>query len=476
MKSLRLLRLLPLVLCLKGTIVMCDSPMTVPRVKCSPHVLSLARDFADGTGALSVLYFGNSRTFYCYAAGGLARFARERGILTGSSLVMGGPRAVYQNKIHGSVIKRYATDGEALWTPEHCDSTLTYNTYHTDGFILPEPGRYIQPYPIGEQTGIDPSDTLRYNFLLRRGPDEGACEVLLRAGNDSASLETYDLLEVTAADTGTPYTELVRVTLKPAPCRTLEIRCTSGRVIIYGFNVRSSAAPGWMTGQMSIGGIGYPVQMRTEESHEDPRCPRADYITHIRSADPDVVIIQYANNQQAGGAEWKSSVRELLGRIAEAKQGKEFLTVFQIDNTLPDSNSGRLRDSSIVFFNQIAASWDNYVIADPQPHLPDDWPQPGEEGAGYTINPPHENDRGSREVFNALLADIRQSLRDLPVRHLPLRGRGVTTGFDRPVVNVGQRGISIRSDKGVFNAGGRRIMRGIERVRRGPNQGNRSNH
>ncbi len=470
MKTLWPLRLLPLVLCLKGTIVMCDSPVTVPRVGCSPHVLSLARDFADGTGALSVLYFGNSRTFYCYAAGGLARFARERGILTGSSLVMGGPRAVYQNKIHGSVIRRYTTDGEPLWTPEHCDSTLTYNTYHTDGFILPESGRYIQPYPIGEQTGIDPSDTLRCNFLFRRGPDEGACEVLLRAGNDSASLETYDSLEVSAADTGTPYTDLVSITLKPAPCRTLKIRCTSGRVIIYGFSARSLTAPGWMTGQMSIGGMGYPVQMRTEESHEDPRCPRADYIAHIRSADPDVVIIQYANNQQAGGAEWKSSVRELRERIAEAKQGKEFLTVFQIDNTLPDSNSGRLRDSSIVFFNQIAASWDNYVIADPQPHLPDDWPRPGEEGAGYTINPPHENERGSWEVFNALLADIRQSLRDLPVRHSPPRGRGAETTAGWPAVQVRQGGVSIQSEKGQFNAGGQRLKQGLDGSREGGNR------
>jgi len=186
--------------------------------------------------------------------------------------------------------------------------------------------------------------------------------------------------------------------------RGIKIVGLSRRCHIYDLHVVSEASKGLSVGRIAVGAHGYENQMRTDKG-DSPRCRREDFVIYVRSFDPDVVVLQFADNQRS--AKWVASARELLARVRLARKGKPFLTVLQVDHRSPFVHSKYKMELSRKHMAELYALEKDCLLLDAEPHLPSDWPPRGtSKKSKYFKDPVHETALGARKAWDAMFLDM----------------------------------------------------------------------
>ena len=385
----------------------------------SPAVLEIAQKLVKGHGRLNILYFGNSRVVgghlpppktrgFCLA--GCQPHTRDRGLLVGTGFI----NPCWQPANAGALFSSITTDG----TPVHeLSEAVQLNTTSTQGVRLAAKQQITTSgvVPTGPLTA---RDTLSFTVIYRRGPDEGTFVMTPLSGETASTMKplSSSARSVAAGATGGTRAAFVTISIpgvvSGTVVRGLEITGAKGNSHIYELHASTDASDGFVVGRIAVGGQGYPNQMRTTQG-KAPRCKRQDFVTHIESFDPDVVILQYASNQLSqilatdGDTGWVKAARELLGRVREARKKKPFLTILQLDHPTPFKHSAFVVSWGMKDILSVQALEQDCLVANPGPRLPGDWPPEGtEQQSKYFRDAVHENPLGARVVWDAVFADL----------------------------------------------------------------------
>lgn len=399
----------------------------------SPAALQYARQLALGQGRLKILYLGNSRVVSAdgLSLAGVQSWTRQRDLLLGSGFIDAGGKTADGSPL----VPLLTTNGVRV---AHSSQAVQLNTTHSHGVQL-NPGKQLIVGGVAPGGLLRASDPLVFTLLYRRGTGVGRFTVTPLAGTSDETLKPLPG-GVRTVDAGTPEgaarADFLTIQISgssAAPVRGIRIQGVSKTSTIYNIHVWSTASRGFMVGHVAVAGHGYQDQMRTTQG-PGPRCRREDFVTHLRSFDPDVVVLQYAANQ--GGQGWLKAARELLGRVREARQGKPFLLLLQLDHSTPFLHSGAMVAASRRDMQQLHQLEPDSLLLNPGSNLPTDWPPQGTRQPGkYFRDEVHENAAGSRAVWEALMLDFTRTLAgltDLPLYGEELAARGCNAAGHDP--------------------------------------------
>lgn len=394
----------------------------------------IAQQLISGKGRLNILYFGNSRVVggwlpppqtrgFCLA--GLQPHTRARGLLVGAGFI----NPFWQPASGGALFSTVSTNGHPV---VKLGEDVQIHTPWMQGVRLSS-RQHITTSAVVPRGPISARDDLVFTVVYRRGPAEGSFVITPLSGATAATMKplTSCARTVQAKDTRQARAAYVRITVSGVPqgsvVRGLKISGVIGQSHIYDLHAWTSAARGFVVGRIAVGGHGYPHQMRTT-CGPVPRCARRDYVTNLASFDPDVVILQYANNQAAADIARQrhtgvaDAVHELLERVREARKGRAFLTILQMDNRTPFKGSGFQLHWGLKDMLAIQAREPDTLLVNPNPHLPTDWPLQGkEQPSKYFRDAVHENPLGARAVWEAVFKDLQGAVGRLPA---PTPGSG----------------------------------------------------
>lgn len=385
----------------------------------SPKVLKIAQQLVNGQGKLNILYFGNSRVAggwiappdtrgFCLA--GCQPHTKARGLLTGTGYI----NPYWKPANGGALFSTVTTDGY----PVHkLPEDVHLNTTCTQGVRL-STKQHITTSGVVPSGPISAKDALTFTVLYRKGPSEGTFVMTPLSGKTASTMKplTASAKTMVAKATGVAHAAFVNISIPGVASGTvvrgLKITGSTGYSHIFELHARTSASTGFTVGRIAVGGHGYPNQMRTTKG-KAPRCRRQDFVTHLESFDPDVVILQYASNQLAqelatnGNTGWVKAAKELLGRVRDARNKKPFLTILQLDHRRPTKNSGYVKNWAKKDILATQAVEKDCLVLNPDPYLPVDWPP---EGTGtkskYFRDTVHENPLGAKTVWGAMFKDL----------------------------------------------------------------------
>ncbi len=395
----------------------------------SPGAYRIARQLVQGKGNLNILYYGNSRVTggylkwphtrgFCFA--GLQPHTQARGLLTGTGFI--NPAWAHANG-GNALFSTVTTNGTPLTALGH---DVQLNTPHKEGVRLAA-GQHITTSGIVPAGPIRAKDAVTFTVNYRVGPAEGTFVITPLCGASASNMRPRgDLTRtVRARAAGTPRAAFTTITIpgvaSGSVVRGLKITGSTGHSHIFTLHIKTTAATGFRVGRVAVAGQGYPNQMRTTKGPA-PRCARADYIRHIASFDPDVVVLQYGANQawQDVKAQGQTGVieatRELLARIREARRNRPFLTILQLDHRSPCGGSVFFASWSRKDWLVVHALEDDVLLLDPEPRLPQDWPAQGslQQSAYFRSDGIHETCLGSRIVWEAVFKDLQAVVAELP--------------------------------------------------------------